>query len=133
MVKEISNKDELYNHLCCDTKLDRPSHVQIERGKIVLPDGKIDTTKILLPSLIISDDSISFMNLYNRFKRYGWEVLYENHEVPNIVIEAFDVIETSISEYERNLYKTEEEKNKKAEKDKSQFNSKSGRKKLSGG
>lgn len=78
----------------------------IEKGKVV--------NKNISPLLFITEDTIAFMNLHNRYKRYGWEPLYDKGEIPNIVIEAFDCIENTIKAHEMNVLKTHEanEKNK---------------------
>lgn len=86
-------------------------------GKLVASSGKVEDTSIISPDLFITQSTFAFMNLFNRFKRYGWEPLYDASEIPNIVIEAFDCIENTIAEYEASIYKTQKAEMKKQKKE----------------
>ncbi len=86
-------------------------------GKLTSSSGTVEDTSIISPDLFISENTLMFMNLFNRFKRYGWSPLYPEGDVPNIVLEAFDSIENTIAEYEASVYKTQKAEMDKAKKE----------------
>jgi len=92
----VHDQEELFEHLVTDAS-PRPIHIQMLAGKLVSSSGKVEDSSVISPDLFITQDTLMFMNLFNRYKRYGWTPLYGNDDIPNIVLEAFDCIENTIA------------------------------------
>jgi len=118
--KIVFNKEELFEHLCGESVINnpRPLHIKMLAGKLVdSSSGKVEDNSVISPDLFINENTILFMNLFNRYKRYGWTPLYDGYDIPNIVLEAFDCIENTIAEYEASVYKTQKIEAEKTKKD----------------
>lgn len=102
--KIVNSDEEVFIHLCCSDS-NRPLVKQITAGRLVVDKKAIPG--VITPDLFIFDNSYAFLFLYNRYKRYGMEVLYDNCDIPNTVLEAFDVINNTIDSEQAKMYKTE--------------------------
>ena len=110
--KVVYSNEEAFIHLCCNDS--RPLVKQLTVGRLV--ENKNIIPGIITPELFISEDSEKFLFLYGRYSRYGMEVLYDISEIPNVVIEAFDVINNTIDSERAKMYKTQQKELEKAKK-----------------
>lgn len=114
--------ESLLDYICSKTS-EEPDYEKILSVNVSLFGGKpvstdVGAPKTLNPDSFIGNDISVFFTVYNRFKRYGFNVMY-GEEVPNVVIEAIDIIEDCIAKYESQINKNLEKQAEQAKKDKS--------------
>lgn len=90
----VENQEELLNHLCREKSEISPI-VQIGAARIQPSGEKIS------PMLFLTEESIRFMNAFIRFKRFGLSALYQDGEVPEGVLQAFDIIQTVLDKIDQ--------------------------------
>lgn len=97
--KSCIDKEDLLQHIICRKEL-KPITQIITAG--------------ISPDYFISDMSFTLISQYMKFKRYGMSFLYPSgvNEIPNIVLQSFDIIQNTLDKQDSDKMKALREKNK---------------------
>lgn len=93
--KTCQSKAELFAHLCRDVESAVSASTLIAAARI-MPDAM----QAIHPTYFLTEDSARLISQYSRFKRYGMGALYSGCDIPNAVMQAFDVIQTALDKRE---------------------------------
>lgn len=120
--KVVTSNEEIFIHLCCNDST-KPLVNKLTAGRLVVDKKAVQS--VISPDLFIEEDSYRFLTLYNRFQRYGLEAIFDITDVPNIVLEAFDVINNTIDSEQAKVYMNQKKQAEEAQKEQTKSKRKS--------
>ena len=90
----------MFEHLICREKLKKPIQILVAG---------------ISPDYFIKNDSVKLIAHFMQFQRFGIGFLYPEgtHEIPNLVLQAFNIIQNILDQKTADGIKSAKEKNKK--------------------